>query len=121
VYAGLGSLLLRADPLDPLETLLPPAIPLFLRDAMFHANGQLFFDTNSSSPDEHPYWVPEQIGNVILVNGVSWPSLQVTRGVYRFVFAVLSDARFFDISLSDGSSFQVLSSGQGYFRNVATR
>jgi FtsP/CotA-like multicopper oxidase with cupredoxin domain len=55
------------------------------------------------------------------VNGVSWPSLQVTRGVYRFVFAVLSDARFFDISLSDGSSFQVLSSGQGYFRNVATR
>ena len=56
-------------------------VPLVIQDRMFDTNGQLFFPADSGGGvlwalnPEHPYWVPEFVGDVIVVNGKSWPFL----------------------------------------------
>ena len=42
-------------------------------------NGQLFFPTVGINP-EHPFWVPEFVGDTIVVNGKAWPFLNVEPG-----------------------------------------
>ena len=95
VYAGLagGYLIADADPdsrpvgladfgLDNGGT-FEPTVPLVIQDRMFDTNGQLFFPADSaggflwSINPEHPYWVPEFVGDTILVNGKVWPYLDV--------------------------------------------
>lgn len=115
VYAGLASFFYLHDDSDPLERLLPRGryqVPLMLRDALFTSDGQLWL--SATGDHGHAYWTPETVGDVILVNGVAWPNLDVDRGVYRFVFLDAADARFFQLSLSDGSAMTLLSSGQSF-------
>ena len=54
--------------------------PLVIQDRMFDTNGQLFFPADSAggvlagaTNPEHPYWTPEFIGDIIVVNGKVWP------------------------------------------------
>ena len=47
------------------------------------------------NPDKHPFWIPEFFGDVITVNGKSWPSMEVQPRRYRFRFVNGSNARFF--------------------------
>ncbi|HEX9286493.1 MAG TPA: copper oxidase, partial [Thermoanaerobaculia bacterium] len=107
VYAGLAGAYLIVDPNLALPTNLPgpgETIPLVLQDRMFDTNGQLYFPGNDENgvftpnPD-HPYWVPEFVGDTIVVNGKAWPYLDVQPKRYRFLFLNGSNARTYELSL----------------------
>jgi spore coat protein A, manganese oxidase len=115
VYAGLaGFYLLRGA----LESAVSPALPsgnqeveLVIQDRMFDTNGQLFFpDGNPAgeglngdpgNPDLHPYAIPEFFGNVMIVNGKSWPYMNVEPRRYRLRFLNGSNARMLGMTLVD--------------------
>ena len=74
---------------------------LILQDRSFDTNGQLVFPTEGINPDVHPFWMPEFFGDVIVVNGRSWPYLQVEPRRYRFRFVNGSNARFYELHVVD--------------------
>ena len=103
VYAGLAGGYLVTDPAnDP--TNLPGLVPLIIQDRMFDTTGQLFFPNIGINP-EHPFWIPEFMGDVICVNGKAWPFFNIEPKRYRFLFLNGSSARTYEMS------FQI--SGQG--------
>jgi spore coat protein A, manganese oxidase len=107
VYAGLAGGYLVLDPPNDPQNLPWPPVPLIIQDRMFDTNGQLFFPSDTAAnlqwaPNpEHPYWVPEFVGDVICVNGKAWPFLQVQRKRYTFLFLNGSNARTYEMFLSD--------------------
>jgi FtsP/CotA-like multicopper oxidase with cupredoxin domain len=103
VYAGLAGAYLIVDPTNPPPANLPgPAeiIPMVLQDRMFDENGQLFFPNEGINP-EHPFWVPEFVGDTIVVNGKVWPFLEVQPKRYRFLFVNGSNARTYELFLAN--------------------
>lgn len=107
VYAGLAGAYFIVDPNLALPGTLPgpeETIPLVLQDRMFDTNGQLYFPGNDANgvftpnPD-HPYWVPEFVGDTIVVNGKAWPFLNVQPRRYRFLYLNGSNARTYELSL----------------------
>ncbi|MFL5428463.1 MAG: multicopper oxidase family protein [Myxococcales bacterium] len=113
VYAGLAGAYYIVDPAQQLPAGFPgvaEVVPLVLQDRMFDTNGQLFFPGDTaggllSSPNpEHPYWVPEFVGDTIVVNGKAWPFLDVQPKRYRFLLLNGSNARTYELSLSGASN-----------------
>ncbi len=122
VYAGMaGFYLLRDDAEDALMlpgwsgdgmvqefdpvtgtfgTAYLPEIEVVIQDRMFDTNGQLYFPSIGINP-EHPFWVPEFVGDIITVNGKTWPYLSVAPRKYRFRFLNGSNARFYELWLQD--------------------
>lgn len=122
VYAGLAGAYLLVDPALQLPSNLPgPAdiVPLVIQDRMFDTNGQLFFPgdalggTQTSPNPEHPYWVPEFVGDTIVVNGKSWPYKTVDAKRYRFLVLNGSNARAYNLSLP-GVPMWVIGNDGGY-------
>jgi spore coat protein A, manganese oxidase len=108
VAAGLEGTYLIRDPNDSIAPLLPSGkyeIPLMLHDRAFNSDGSIHFTQVGDNPDIHPYWDPEYFGDVILVNGKAWPNLRVDRHQYRFRIVNGSNARFYNLKLSNGMSF----------------
>lgn len=66
------------------------------------------------NPGVHPEWQPEYFGEAVTVNGKAWPFLPVARRRYRFRVINTSNARFFNLSLSNGLPFHVLGSDTSY-------
>ncbi|XUW99733.1 MAG: multicopper oxidase domain-containing protein [Dehalogenimonas sp.] len=102
-----------------LPTNVEPLIPLVIQDRMFDTNGQLFFPTVGVNP-EHPWWVPEFVGDTIIVNGKVWPYLNVDRKRYRFYVINGSNSRGYDMFLQNltnggkGPSIWVIATDGGY-------
>jgi FtsP/CotA-like multicopper oxidase with cupredoxin domain len=83
-------------------------IPIAIQDRSFNADGSLFYpDTRSffdgataQDPgyipltDISPIWNPEFFGNTIVVNGRTWPYLEVEQRRYRFRFLNGCNSRF---------------------------
>lgn len=88
-----------ADALHPGAYL--PEIEIVIQDRMFDTNGQLYYPVEPTNPEIHPFWSPEFFGDVITVNGKSWPYLSVAPRKYRFHFLNGSNARFYDIWLKN--------------------
>ena len=65
----------------------------------------------------HPYWIPEFIGDTILVNGKTWPYLDVEPRQYRFRLVNGSNARFYDLTLSNAAPFLVIATDDGYLND----
>ncbi|MBO0838701.1 MAG: hypothetical protein J2P28_24735, partial [Actinobacteria bacterium] len=120
VYSGLAAFYLIRDQFDTGLATNPLRLPagkyeveLMVQDRQFDVNGQLFFpDSNDdpslvdgppSNPAIHPFWIPEFFGDVMCVNGRSWPFLEVEPRRYRFRFVNGSNARFLRMGLVDGS------------------
>jgi FtsP/CotA-like multicopper oxidase with cupredoxin domain len=132
VYAGLAGAYVLLDPQGsnvnfPAPANLPKGrpipgtagdfehlIPLVIQDRMFDMNGELFFPADSAggvlwTPNpEHPYWVPEFLGDTIVVSGKSWPTIGTAlpgQGLeakrYRFLFLNGSNARTYELFLID--------------------
>ena len=107
VYCGLAGGYLVLDPANDPTNLPEGPIPLIIQDRMFDTSGQLFFPSDSAGgvlwvPNpEHPYWVPEFVGDVICVNGKAWPYLEVAPKRYTFLFLNGSNARSYEMWLSD--------------------
>ena len=108
VYAGLAGAYFITDPNLALPSNLLPlteVVPIVLQDRMFDSDGQLFFPADTAAgmvwtPNaEHPYWVPEFVGDTIVVNGKAWPYLNVQARRYRFLFLNGSNARTYELFL----------------------
>jgi len=125
VYAGLAGGYLVLDPANDPQN-LPPLTPLVIQDRMFDTTGQLFFPSDSAggflwtTNPEHPYWVPEFVGDVICVNGKAWPFLNVEPKRYTFLFLNGSNARTYEMFLTDpvsgnrGPALWVIGTDGGY-------
>ncbi|WP_201276101.1 multicopper oxidase domain-containing protein [Methylotetracoccus oryzae] len=99
-------------------------IPLAIQDRSFNTDGSLFYPTsraffdivdpnvmipfigdpvsgvtNSSMSDIAPIWNPEFFGNSMVVNGKTWPIMQVAPERYRFRILNGTDARFLNLAL----------------------
>jgi spore coat protein A, manganese oxidase len=88
----------------------PPAtryyeIPIAIQDRSFNADGSLFYPASReffdgiAGPyipfsDLSPIWNPEFFGNSIMVNGNTWPFLEVEQRRYRFRFLNGCNSRF---------------------------
>lgn len=109
VYAGLAGGYLLTDPADTtIPANLPAAVPLVIQDRMFDKDGQLYFPAgapDSPNPD-HPFWVPEFLGDTMAVNGRVWPYLDVEAKRYRFLIINGSNARTYELFLSRQSGKQ---------------
>jgi len=101
VYAGLAGAYPIVDPSNDPTGLPGPIVPLVIQDRMFDINGELFFPNLGLNPAIHPFWVPEFIGDTIVVNGKVWPKVNVAAQKYRFLFLNGSNARTYDLSLSN--------------------
>ena len=103
-------------------------IPIVIQDRSFNGNGeQLFYPANraffeglgdgqtpsvpgntgagldidfdQASSDIAPIWNPEAFFNVMVVNGVSWPELEVAPAIYRFRLLNGCNSRFLNLSM----------------------
>ncbi len=111
-YAGLfGLFLIRDDAEDALD--LPRGaheVPLVLSDRLFDAEGQLRYPV--SARPESP-WVPEVLGDALLVNGTLSPYLDVEPRPYRLRVLNASNGRTYYLALSNGQRFHQIGSDQG--------
>lgn len=129
VYAGLaGFWLLRDDEEDslnlpgPAPQLGDPAgtryyeIPLAIQDRTFNTDGSLFYPDSRAFFDgyEGPYlpdtlvpgiWNPEFFGDTMLVNGKTWPYLEVEPRLYRFRLLNGCNSRFLVLKFDQDLQF----------------
>jgi spore coat protein A, manganese oxidase len=86
-------------------------IPIAIQDRAFNNNGSLFYPDTRLFFDQlvHPYipngefspiWNPEFFGNMIMVNGNTWPFLNVEQRRYRFRFLNGCQSRFLILDFS---------------------
>ncbi|CAD6239375.1 unnamed protein product [Miscanthus lutarioriparius] len=87
---------------------------LVLVDRSFYVDGELYMNCTGDNPRVHPQWQPEYFGHAVTVNGKAWPLLPVARRRYRFRVINASNARFFNLSLSNGLPFHVVGSDASY-------
>ena len=118
VYSGMAGFYLIRDNRDTgaaNNAIGLPAGPfeqeLMIADRQFDTQGQLLFPDGTPTdnptginggppnPDMHPFWIPEFFGDVITVNGKSWPFFEVQPRRYRFRFVNASNARFYQMQL----------------------
>lgn len=102
-------------------------VPLIIQDRSFRTDGSVFYPTSGEQdelglavPGIHPYWVLNQDGDTILVNGVTWPNMNVKRHQYRFRILNSASQRFFHFFFSNGMSFQVIGTDGGYLEHPRT-
>ncbi len=125
VYAGMAGIYPIVDPANPPLTPLPKFpeydIPLIIQDRSFDTDGQIFYNLASNpqpNPTVHPFWIPEFIGDVIVVNGKTWPKLEVEQRQYRFRLLNGSNARFYSLNLSKGIKPLAIATDGGYLPNA---
>src|SRR4051812_45697276 len=146
VYAGLAAFyLLRGGTVD--TTVAPQLpdheIPILIQDRSFNADGSLFFPgdraffegvaktdlripfipnktCDGSASDVSAIWNPEFFGNTMMVNGNTWPYLDVEQRRYRFRFLNGCNARTLLLALDrSGLPFWQIGSDGGYLPNAA--
>jgi len=87
-------------------------IPIAIQDRSFNTDGSLFYPagrdffdefTGPFIPDSNvsPIWNPEFFGNMIMVNGNTWPFLNIEQRRYRFRFLNGCDSRFLILDFSN--------------------
>ena len=87
----------------------PQEIEIAFQDRQFDTTGQWLFPDGypaglngpPTNPETHPFWNPEFFGDVIVVNGRSWPYLDVEPRRYRFRLLDGSNARVYEIRVDD--------------------
>jgi spore coat protein A, manganese oxidase len=107
VMAGLAGFYLLRDEFDTGDAANPIGlpyggyeIPLVIQDRLFNEDGSLAYPEGPLQ-----IWSPEFFGDTAVVNGKAFPNLDVDRGLYRFRVINGSNARVYDLYLSNGHSF----------------
>jgi FtsP/CotA-like multicopper oxidase with cupredoxin domain len=91
------------DPFPPDKTYYE--IPIAIQDRSFNSDGSLFYPDTRAFFDEYagpfipetdlsPIWNPEFFGNMMMVNGNTWPFQTVEQRRYRFRFLNGCQSRF---------------------------
>jgi FtsP/CotA-like multicopper oxidase with cupredoxin domain len=118
-------------------------IPIAIQDRSFNRDGKLFYPKHRAffegvepkdlkidfAPDSDvlPTWQPETFFNVMVVNGASWPKLEVAQDRYRLRLLNGCTSRFLNLALfvvnSDGSlgaeiPFYQIGAEQGFLPKV---
>jgi spore coat protein A len=78
-----------------------PELEVVIQDRMFDTNGGLYFPNLPPNPLDHPFWTPEFVGDIITVNGKTWPYISVAPRKYRIRLLNGSNARFYELWLQD--------------------
>jgi FtsP/CotA-like multicopper oxidase with cupredoxin domain len=140
VYAGpAGFYLLRGGMGDRPSMLLPgpaPAVgdpsgrsyyevPIVIQDRSFNQDGALFYPDSRElfdrfagpyipDSDISPIWNPEFFGNAIVVNGKTWPFLEVEQRRYRFRYLNGCNSRFLILTHDNDLPFWQIGSDSGF-------
>jgi spore coat protein A, manganese oxidase len=69
---------------------------------------------DGKTSDISPQWNPEFFGNTMVVNGKTWPYLNVEQRRYRFRLLNGTESRFLILKMSNGMSFTQIGSEGGY-------
>jgi len=97
-------------------------IPIAIQDRSFNENGSLFYPNTREIFDDiigpyipsgpfSPIWNPEFFGNMMMVNGNTWPYLTVERRRYRFRFLNGCQSRFLILDFSSIPGVEVWAIG----------
>jgi spore coat protein A, manganese oxidase len=111
-------------------------IPIAIQDRSFNEDGSLFYPDNRAFfenlrkdllqipfvPDDgcigpsdvNPIWNPEFFGNIMVVNGRTWPFLEVEARRYRFRFLNGCNSRFLLLKFSTELDFWVIGTEGGF-------
>jgi bilirubin oxidase len=111
-------------------------IPIAIQDRSFTEEGELFYPDNRAffegldpsqlqipfwgdpacggASDVPPIWNPEFFGNAIVVNGRTWPKLEVQRRRYRFRLLNGCNSRFLILRLENGLPFWQIGNDGGF-------
>jgi FtsP/CotA-like multicopper oxidase with cupredoxin domain len=111
-------------------------IPIAVQDRSFNEDGSLFYPDNRAffegldpadlqipfipqaavggTSDVSPIWNPEFFGNFMVVNGVSWPFLNVEQRRYRFRFLNGCNSRFLILQPDNGMPFWQIGAEGGF-------
>lgn len=112
---AVNGILALNSPGDPLRNTIRE-IPILIQDRSFNADGTLFYPTHRSyfeglesaadlqinlAPDSDiaPLWNPESFFNTMVVNGTTWPKLDVAPARYRFRLLNGCNSRFLNLAL----------------------
>lgn len=96
-------------------------IPIAIQDRAFNSDGSLFYPNTreffdgatATTPgyipatDLSPIWNPEFFGNMIMVNGATWPYLNVEQRRYRFRFLNGCQSRFLVLNFANIPGVQI--------------
>jgi spore coat protein A len=105
VYGGLAAFYPLSDPFEQAQ--LPQGefdVPLMISDALFNADGSLAFDDTGLLG----LW-----GDVVMVNGVPWPTMRVKPRIYRFRVLIASISRSYRPTLSNGEPVYIVGTDGG--------
>ncbi|MEA3273800.1 MAG: multicopper oxidase domain-containing protein [Pseudomonadota bacterium] len=89
---------------------------IVIQDRSFDTDSRLYFPDGSNpddmmqppNPDVHPFWIPEYLGNAIVVNGKTWPFLEVEPRRYRLRLLNGSNARPYRLRIENVDTQEVL-------------
>ncbi|HET7822277.1 MAG TPA: multicopper oxidase domain-containing protein [Ornithinibacter sp.] len=105
VYSGLAAFYPYSDQFERAQ--LPQGeydVPLMISDAQFNADGSLRYGLD----DDKGLW-----GDIVMVNGVPWPTMRVKPRIYRFRVLVASISRSYRPTLSNGDPIYVVGTDAG--------
>ena len=110
VYSGLAAFYPLSDRFERAQ--LPQGefdVPLMVSDALFNADGSLGYNDNGHDG----LW-----GDIIMVNGVPWPTMKVKPRIYRFRVLVASITRSYRPALSNGEPVYMVATDGGMMPKV---
>lgn len=116
VYAGpAGYWMIRGGADDLPAGVLPSGpheVPVVIQDRCFNADGSLWYPDTRDFFDNYvgptlpyleneipPYWIPEFFANTMMINGVTWPKLDVEARRYRLRFLNGCGSRFLTVKI----------------------
>ena len=131
IYAGeVGSGYFIRDPNNPLDGPSSPLprgefeIPLAIFSRAFFTDGSLHFppdpgtlNAGADAPPNIAYWSYNEGADTVLVNGVTWPNLNVQPRQYRFRVLAAANTQIWDFQLTNGTAvvpFTIIGSDGGY-------
>jgi FtsP/CotA-like multicopper oxidase with cupredoxin domain len=105
IYSGLAAFYPLSDSYERAQ--LPQGefdVSLMLSDALFNADGSLGYNDNG----HNGLW-----GDIIMVNGVPWPTMKVKPRIYRFRVLDASVSRSYRPTLSTGDPVYIVATDAG--------
>ena len=138
VYAGMAGFWMLHDEVEaamnlpgPYPKLDDPAgtkyydVPIAIQDRTFNADGSLFYPDSRSFFDEYegpyrpethvpPIWNPEFFGDTMMVNGKTWPYLEVEPRLYRLRLLNGCNSRFLLLKFDQELDFTQIGTEGGF-------
>jgi spore coat protein A len=117
VYRGLAAFYIQGDAFEDALNLPTGAfdVPIMFQDRLFNPDGSFWYPATEDGA------IRGVLGDRILSNGVIQPFFQVFRRKYRFRFLNASNARIYDLRLSNGQPLIQLGTDGGLLPAPALR